>query len=178
MDAISSRNLTTALRISRNARNIDDSCRHIRDRHLRSEPRTRMHRGRTCQHVRADTGGTMGSTRRTPRTRAAGTRVAGMALLAALAAAACAPPAPNPPRWTTTRLARTASPTEVVNRFGAWTDDDWFATVRVVTPIGGAGTSISLDVHPRQGAGGTQLGTPQSLPLTADVGFGGPSAST
>ena len=101
-------------------------------------------------------------------------RTIGIALLAAVAAAACAPPTPNPPSWTTTRLARTATPTEVVNRFGAWTDDDWFATVRAVTPIGGAGTTISLDVHPRQGPAGSQLGTPQSLPLSADVGFGGP----
>ena len=102
------------------------------------------------------------------------TRAVGIALLAAVALAACGPPPANPPDWVGSRFPRTASATEVVNRFGAWTDDQGFATVRSVTPIGGSGTTITLDVYPRQGSGGSQLGAPQSLPLTADVGFGGP----
>lgn len=113
-----------------------------------------------------------------PTTTRRGLRAAGRALaITALVAvvAACGPPPSGPaPTWTSTRLPRTASPAEVVNRFGAWTDTQWFATVRAATPIGGSGTTITLDVYPRQGPGGSQLGTPQSIPLSGDVGFGGP----
>jgi hypothetical protein len=85
-------------------------------------------------------------------------------------------PAPTPgPIWSGTRVPRTASPTEVVNRYGAWTDDAWFATVRVVTPLGVAGgTTATLDVQPRVGPRGAQLGPAQTVPLSSDVGFGGP----
>lgn len=116
----------------------------------------------------------MGSTHRKGSQRSGAAVIATIVTAAALLAAGCAPPGPTPPRWTSTRVPRTASATEVVNRYGAWTDEQWFATVRVVTPIGGSGTSISLEVQPRQGPGGSQLGAAQSLPLTSDVGFGGP----
>jgi hypothetical protein len=69
---------------------------------------------------------------------------------------------------------RTSSATEVVNHFGAWTDDQWFATVRATTPVGGSGTTIALEVRRRQGPAGSVLGATQTVPLTADVGFGGP----
>ena len=95
------------------------------------------------------------------------------ATAALLTAAACGPPPPAP-QWTTTRVPRTASATEIVNHFGAWTDDRWFATVRATTPIGGGGTTIALEVRERQGPAGSVLGPTQSVPLTADVGFGGP----
>lgn len=97
------------------------------------------------------------------------------AVAALLVVGACGPPPPAPTvQWSTTRIPRTASPTEVVNHFGAWTDDQWFATVRATTPIGGSGTSIVLEVRRRQGPAGSVLGATQTVPLTADVGFGGP----
>lgn len=119
------------------------------------------------------TGMEPGTTRGAPR-RARRRTVAALAVLTAVVITSCGPPAPTPPRWTSTRLARSASATETVNHYGAWTDDQWFATVRVVTPFGSGGTSISLQVHPRTGPSGRTLGTPQVVPLTADVGAAGP----
>ncbi len=113
-------------------------------------------------------------TRRTPRSTTRRSRLVAVAALAVIAvAASCAPPPAPPPAWSTTRLPRTASTTEVVNRIGAWTDQSWFATVRAVTPIGGSGTAGFLDVYPRSGRGGSVLGTPQSVPIV-DVAFPGP----
>jgi hypothetical protein len=98
----------------------------------------------------------------------------GAAVAALMVAGACGPPPAPTVQFSTTRIPRTASATEVVNHFGAWTDDQWFATVRATTPVGGSGTTIVLEVRQRQGAAGSVLGAPQTVPLTADVGFGGP----
>lgn len=81
-----------------------------------------------------------------------------------VALAACAPPPPPAgPTWNAVRFARTAAPS--VNYLGAWTDDEWFATVRATSDSG----SYSADIlfFPRGGPGNGVLGPPQSLPIGA-----------
>lgn len=129
--------------------------------------------GSTTATMTGPTGGARTRSATRSRGRRARAAFAGLTALV-LTAGACGPPAPTPVQWSTTRVARIATPTETVNHFGAWTDQDWFATVRVTTPIGGAGTSIVLEVRERQGPSGSVLGATQTVPLTADVGFGGP----
>lgn len=98
-----------------------------------------------------------------------------MAVVALAAATACAPSGGSGPAfsWTSTRLARSASPAGTVNRSGAWTDDDWFATLELDSPTGGP-SSARLLFFPRTGPAGSTLGTPQELPAPGGAGLGGP----
>ncbi len=89
-------------------------------------------------------------------------------------ASACAPtPAPGP-SWHATRFARSSTATATVNTIGAWTDADWFATIRTTAPPGGAATA-ELRVSPRTGPGGSTLGAPQVVPLPDGLGAGPPT---
>jgi hypothetical protein len=114
--------------------------------------------------------------RRTPprARRAAVITTASLTAAFLLVAAACGPEpsAPPPtPSWHATRLPLVAGPTGRVDHVGAWTNEEWFATVRSTT-TGGA-TSSELVVAPRTGPGGGQLGTAQVLPLP-DSGYSAP----
>ena len=95
-----------------------------------------------------------------------------------LAAAACGPPPPPPPAgptWDATQIPRTVAPSSITNHLGAWTDDDWFATLRVSSPIGsGTGPSAELLVFPRTGPDGAGLGTPQEITPSIDPSLVGP----
>lgn len=93
--------------------------------------------------------------------------VVGVAALAAVAA--CTPDAPVVPNWVSTGIQRTTSGTTATNFAGAWTDDQWAATIELVgSPSGTIGTVL---VSPRSGAGGSVLGTPQRITPTIGVGF-------
>jgi hypothetical protein len=88
-----------------------------------------------------------------------------LAVLAAVVAGGCAPtPTPTVPRWVTTRLPYTADAQATVSRVGAWTDEDWFATVERTTPTAvGSPTTSRVLFFPRTGAGGSVLGVPQVI---------------
>jgi hypothetical protein len=99
--------------------------------------------------------------------------VSGLVMTATVLLAGCAPdPAPTA-SWRGTRIARSVSAGTAVNFVGAWTDQDWFATVRTTTPSSGTGTAELL-VYPRSGPAGRTLGTPQVSTLPPGVGITGP----
>lgn len=94
----------------------------------------------------------------------------------ALLAAACGPPPPPPPpvpNWVTTQIPRTLIPDGTINYFGAWTSEDWFATLKT-TVATGSSPSAELRFYPRSGPGNSSLGTPQVLTPTVDPAFAGP----
>ncbi|UDY37324.1 hypothetical protein [Dermatobacter hominis] len=96
--------------------------------------------------------------------------LAGMVLLAA----ACSPdPGPAPgPTWRATRLARVDDATQRVDHLGAWTDDQWFATIRATRLAPSGPSTTELAIFPRTGPGGSDLGTPQLLPLAGGSSLG------
>lgn len=84
-----------------------------------------------------------------------------------LIGAACAPPPSGggggaQPDWVTTRIARTADASGSTNWIGAWTNENWFATLEFSSLTGGGGNT-ALRVHPRSGPGNSDLGTPQVI---------------
>ena len=70
-------------------------------------------------------------------------------------------------------MARSVSATEVVNHLGAWTDDQWFATLRLSSPTQGTSTAELL-FFPRSGPAGAILGTPQTVTAPAGTSLSGP----
>lgn len=97
-------------------------------------------------------------------------------VLVALLVAACGQPPPPPPaapNWVTTQIPRTLIPGGTINSFGAWTSEDWFATLQATVATGSA-PSADLFFYPRSGPGNSSLGTPQVLTPTVDPGFAGP----
>ena len=103
--------------------------------------------------------------------------LAAAAAIGVVAAACGAPPAPPPtgPTWDATQIARTVTPSSITNHLGAWTDDEWFATLRVSSPIGsGPGPGAELLFFPRGGSDGEDLGAPQTVAPSIDPSIVGP----
>lgn len=94
-------------------------------------------------------------------------------LAMAMLASACSPPPSPVANWVTSTIPRTQVGVTTTNTVGAWTSTSWFATLQVVTSTP-TPPSATLLLFPRSGPGGATLGTPQSIPITADVGFAGP----
>jgi len=93
-----------------------------------------------------------------------------------LLATACGPDTPTGPTgpdWVTTQVARTTTATSITNYVGAWTDDDWAATLEVTTVTGGGGSAAVL-FSPRSGPGRSVLGTPQRVTPSVSPSLAGP----
>jgi hypothetical protein len=93
------------------------------------------------------------------------------AAIAIVALSGCTPDPAPAPRWTATRLAYQRDDETTVSWFGAWTDEHWFASVRIGSPTTAGPSDVRLQVFPREGTGGSRLGTPQDVPLSGVVGF-------
>lgn len=90
-------------------------------------------------------------------------------LFAAVGMVGCAPDPGPSPTWSTTRLARTVAGDDIVNHVGAWTNDDWFATIRVESTS--TGTDGTMRFFPRTGRANSKLGEPQVLPAPSSAGL-------
>jgi hypothetical protein len=93
------------------------------------------------------------------------------AAIAVVALAGCTPDPAPAHRWVSTRFAYQRDDVTTVSWFGAWTDAQWFASVRVESPTTPGPSDVRLQVFPREGTGGSRLGTPQDVPLSGVVGF-------